>query len=610
MVGICGVEGEHIEDSVTNKLKFVGNEDVCEYSNKVNLVSVTHPIHSINQPIKIGENIKLFVSGEIYGYSSENEYEKMPNILGDYEPFLQNKFQSEPNIIDFLTNLNGDFCGVILQENNIKLFSNKLATRPLYWTITSDGIVFSNLLTLVKKISKNKYDNKYLFEYFSANRSLGIKTPVRDVKMVPPGSILEYNMDTSSSNVRSYWSPKIEYTYSSYDKIVSDFTNIMGEVIDNYSSEQSRAGLYLSGGSDSRLIAGLTKDKLQAFHMNEFMNKEAKAAKSVARETNHNFRLLVRNSKYYDNILDEIDGVLDFNGGISEAYGVGFIQEIKKNADVLLSGQYADTVVGGLYYPQKSGNKWKTFPIHSGRPIKIKNVQEYYNQFTDGAIDRVRRPPEYFRSDFDWDDILSEEVFEKQDSILSHGIEYPSLESLIKFHNVYPITNVTNHIFYISSYHILPTRYPYLDDRVIEFISKVPPKYTVTKDIVRSAISATNNNLADIRHPSTDIPIKYPQYVHELGSFFGRVIEHLDINQPDLEEPYMTNGSWMDKGALIRQTSFGQQYIDDMSEEIDALKSLDNKLTTKNYDDHLSGKNNSNDIMKLISFLKFHEHSK
>lgn len=618
MAGLCGLIGDNSRsvEEISPGLYYHNDEDSSIFEdNQLSIGYVDHPISFEEQPVnsKTGDSL-VWVWGYVLGYEHDGKYIKQPNELTDAE-YCASLYDSYGR--SFPSGLNSEFSGIIYnkEQKKVSLFTDRLGSRPIYYTHTDSGaLVFSSLLQplqLHPEVSF-EYNKDYLSEFFSYSRSLGVHTPVEGVKILPPASITDFDLDGTRLNQQTYWSPKFQQLDLSFSEIVNRFQEIFTEAVRDRIDENRKNGLLLSGGSDSRAILAAFDGELTAFHMNELSeNIEAQLAKEIAETAGVQFQFLQRGTDYHLQTLDNCSDIMNFNGSYHSAKGIGFSERITDEVDVVFWGQYSDTVIGDTYVPTRSNQN----------SIDIESVHQYVKEFNKGSmggylgelpfVDSLPVPADVFKSNLN----------ETEDVIVSHGIQYPSWKSLIEFGIIYPLTNVRTFVNYETQVQMAPTHYPYLDNRLIDLILQTPSEYRYGKDIVAETVSQIDSELASIPHASTGMPLSKPTFLQRMKGRAknNKYINHL-LTTPKEEIPtdfldfvglvdktsttHVSSGSWINKAGVIRAHPFVENKLREHEEILVDAGFLNKEATWETYKQHREGENHSYELFCLLTFLE------
>ncbi|MFA6235242.1 MAG: asparagine synthase (glutamine-hydrolyzing) [Bacteroidota bacterium] len=154
------------------------------------------------------------------------------------------------------------FCLYDVQENTVFLVRDRFGIKPLYYTDTQIGIVFSSELKAIVQTAESRpvldaqATAEFLF-YGSTVDPSGIM--IRDISEVPEGCYLVYQVDDKSSSIVRYYDlnqvSASTRTPASAEDAYTRFTELLNNSIELHLRSDVPVGVCLSGGLDSSYIA-------------------------------------------------------------------------------------------------------------------------------------------------------------------------------------------------------------------------------------------------------------------------------------------------------------------------------------------------------------------
>ncbi len=620
MVGVCGIIGEKntLIDNLIKYNSFTNNEKISTFEDKnIDVAYIDHPVEFEKQPSTAQNgNIYIWCWGSIIGHENENEYVPKEKEIGTAE-YCAELFDSYG--YDFVSGLNNNFAGVIYDTVNdtVTLFTDRLGARPIYYTKIeeTDTVVFSPTIQSLCRFKNNrlKIDKNYLSEYLSYNRVFGIYTPISNVFQLPPASIVTFNMNGRKINEDIYWWPDPSPRNVSYGDVIEDVDNIISRSISEHYQEGVNTGLLLSGGTDSRLLLDKLGQNVKSYHMNEFLdgNREAETAKKISQTVGSNFHFLKRDVDYYPRVFKNSISKYNFSGMFYHAHAQGFKETFESDIDVLFSGEYSDAVFSGLFVPKSYPKMISGILEHlfiSDDVDNINSKSEYAEAANNGKLGLHSSLPSYTENIPDPTKVLTQNIQINDNNIQSHGVKYPNWQSLVEFGKIYPITNVgEGHFFYESVQQIIPTKYPFLDNRLIDLVLQIPTKYRFGKDIISDVLTKSNKELAKIRHPGNLTPIYYP---YPIKYYMSRVTTIIDNIKNGIKTLGKVDGTindsdpWPDHEKIIRKHKFVGELINKNQTQMERSEYIDYQKVIETYSSHMDGDDRTNELYTLVALLE------
>lgn len=606
MVGLCGVIGEGtVPDAMADAIGVDDEEKSVTYRDDcVDLRASLHTLLAGEQPAVADDDVLIWVWGDVYGYGSEGNYAPRQGPPDGSATFCAQLYELFG--MRFVEGLNGNFALAIYDQtaNELSLVTDRFATRPLYYAHPTEEtlLVSSHSQSLVSHPDlEPEFELPYLYEYLELRRVFGVETPIKGVRQLPPGSVVTIDLDDLEMQTETYWSPSHDPIDKPFSYFRDRFNETIQEVFEEWTDDDLSYGLLLSGGSDSRLALGAIDQPVTTFHNADWMSREAKTAQQSAQATGNTFELLERGPDYDAQLLDSAPPLSNFSGWFDQAYFLGFHEEIAEEVDVLVSGLYADMLLGGgpLETRTLSLNSFGnlTLPIAQS----IDSTEEYVSAQLSEAIESLP----YFSGidDQSLSSIIQSNIHTDEDGVVSHGVRYNSLRDLALYGSFYPIGADTDAIFSESLAHMRPYRTPFLDNRIVDLQQQIPVKYFLRRNFVNEAIEEIDPPLAEIPHAHTGVPVKYHFPIDYLGkNIHGFWWKH--IADDDVPEPHFDHTPWPNRTELIRAQSFTTETLRDHESALSALPFLDHEAVWECYHDHLDGADNTPILYSLLTFLQ------
>lgn len=204
------------------------------------------------------QTVALFMAGELY---NRQELAQETSETLDERIILSLYLQFGLKAIE---RLKGSFV-IALWDKRVKkifLISDRFATYPLFYSLHGGRFVFAPEMKGIlcdEKFPRN-VDLVALAQYMRFQHLYGDRTFFEGIKLLPPASILTYDLARSQAKIEKYWSyAKIPYRPEvSFHEAVEETGRLLRRAVRRASEDELRPGVYLSGGLDSRTLLGLT----------------------------------------------------------------------------------------------------------------------------------------------------------------------------------------------------------------------------------------------------------------------------------------------------------------------------------------------------------------
>lgn len=289
---MCGISGFVSKRKIEEKALFKtlahrGPDDHGSYSEEVNdkFLCLIHNRLSIVDLSKAGHqpmwnqnsSIGLIFNGEIYNYKALRakylkDYDFKSNTDSEVVLYLYEKMG-----IEFVKYLEGDFaiCLYDKRSNNLLLIRDRLGVKPLYYFKDNSTFSFASelkfffALGLNPELDADRLNSYFVFKYLPQNTTL-----LKNVFKVEPGTILNYNIAESSSNITRYWELERNSNYAGikFDDAKQQLREKIGTAVNSQLMADVPIGNFLSGGIDSSIIASHLRGHSEIKHFTATKN--------------------------------------------------------------------------------------------------------------------------------------------------------------------------------------------------------------------------------------------------------------------------------------------------------------------------------------------------
>jgi asparagine synthase (glutamine-hydrolysing) len=277
MCGIAGIikfDNSKIDQAsliaMRDSMKQRGPDDAGIYSNDERTIAFAHRRLSIidlspsgHQPMANEDgSIWITFNGEIYNFP-------------DLKKELQNngykfKSASDTEVIikayqkwgeDAFDKLNGMFAFALYDKNKgiTYLCRDHAGIKPLYYSISQDCLLFASEVKAFKSFNRDWEQNqdwKILFLTFGYIPEP--HTYLKDVYMLPKGCLLKLDMSNHTHSMRKYTCLKFSNDIKDLNEAKTLLRETFGKAVKRHLISDAPIGVFLSGGIDSSLIAGLS----------------------------------------------------------------------------------------------------------------------------------------------------------------------------------------------------------------------------------------------------------------------------------------------------------------------------------------------------------------
>ena len=235
------------------------------YNDRVKIGHVRLPIQGLStdcdQPIFMGDLVGAFV-GEVFNFRSFNPgaATDLPVILEQYSKLGDRAFRE----------FDGFWALVILDTrlDMVHIFTDYLAKKPLYIRKYSNGSWgISSEIGPLWQLEQTTLDELFFSTVIKWGYSPNDRTPFKEIRKIPPGAHLIYNLKTKNLS---------RAIYDEITPIHYDLKKVLTQAVKNRLIADVPISLLLSGGLDSTIIFELVKQETFDFTIFHVDNQEAR----------------------------------------------------------------------------------------------------------------------------------------------------------------------------------------------------------------------------------------------------------------------------------------------------------------------------------------------
>ena len=477
------------------------------------------------QPISNEDNtLWLIYNGEIYNYIELREHLKKLghkfSTKSDTEVIIHSY---EEYGFDCLHYFNGQFAFALWDAKKEILFlaRDRVGIRPLYFSLmNNETFLFGSEIKSIFKYPQipREIDPVGVDQIFTYWVNIPPRTVFKGINELPPGHYAVVNKNGVS--IREYWDLKFPKTNEYKNFPLSYYTSRLEELIYDAITLRLRSDVpvasYLSGGIDSSIISALIKK----YHNNNLITFSISFADKNYDEREYQQQMVnYLNTDHksievdYESIGEIFPDVVWFAEKPLIRSAPGPLFRLSKlvndnNIKVVLTGEGADEIFGGynIFKEDKVRRFWAKYPESTCRPLLLSRLYPYINKngksqnkfwqnfFKKGLLD-TENP--FYSHLIRWNNtsMIKQFFSETFRSKINHENSQYELEAYVnpdirKWHPLCRAQYLEMKLFmagYLLSSqgdrmmmgNSVEGRFPYLDHRVIEFASQIPPFYKI-----------------------------------------------------------------------------------------------------------------------------------
>lgn len=507
MCGIYGVISKHQIDtssfkSELSKLNHRGPDDhgffikdnVAFGQTRLSILDLS--LHGHQPMVSHCGNYVLIYNGEIYNfqYLREQLLKKGYKFKSgtDTEVILNGFIEYREDIVK---KLNGMFAFAIFdqQKNAIFLARDRSGIKPLYYKKTLDGFSFSSELKPLKQ-GADKIELQAKILYLLLGYVPEPITIYQSIRLFPAGYygyFTKGELKLKQFNQYSYV-PKVEKTYK---EIVSDVRDLLFKSIQRQLISDAPIGTFLSGGLDSSVITAVAakyKPKLQTLSLvfnEKSLNEEYYQNKIVEKYSTQHTIYLVDEKIFLQSIPDFLNAMEQPSVDGLNTY---FISKaaVENNLKTVLSGVGSDEI----FYGYPTFKRSRKLQLLSHLPYGLIKFFQFSKKYRKLELVRAEQELAYYlpqRGLFtptEIAELLKISKHEVYRAISRLWQEYDTsdiklIEDKTSFFelNMYMKNQLLRDADIFSMANSLELRVPFLDNKLVDYVLKIDPKYKFGK---------------------------------------------------------------------------------------------------------------------------------
>jgi len=414
--------------------------------------------------------------------------------------------------------LNGQWAFGIWDATQQKLFlsRDRLGVRPLFYTRTANSFLFASEIKALLACPEveSELDLRALDQIFTFWVTLPPRTAFRNIWQVPPGHSLV--VQEGKVRLSQYWSleylPENDRAERAEKELTEELLALLLDATRIRLRSDVPVGAYLSGGLDSTVITALTRslvgDRLRTFSVSfedaDFDESSYQKQASAFLHTQHSdVRCSYEDiARVFPEVIWHAEQPILRTAPAPLFLLAKLVRE--SGFKVVLTGEGADEILGGydIFKEAKIRRFWGRNPESRWRPLLLKRLYPYMHGVQRQSTAYLKRFFHVTREDLAnpfFSHLPRWNLTAKLKMFLSEEIraEIQSGNALAELEQALPPTyhswNKFNQAEYLEAMYLLPGyilssqgdrmamahsvegRYPFLDYRVVEFATKLPP---------------------------------------------------------------------------------------------------------------------------------------
>jgi len=471
-----------------------------------------------NQPLTY-QHLKIVFNGEIYNYK-----ELKAELIRKGLAFHTN---SDTEVIcaaylaygqKCVSHFNGMFAFVIYDTERQTLFGarDRLGKKPFYYHLQDDGFEFASQPSQINLGNDFSIDQQAITSYLNWNYIPEHLCIYEGIKKLKAGHCFLYDLNSTVFKVDRYWD--VDFFWDNkfkgnYEEAKEELTSILNDSVNIRLNADVPVGIFLSGGIDSSLIAGIAAEmspNVKTFNIsfNEKMFDESRYAAAVATHFKTDHHTIECDYQTGIDLIDNYNHYFDEPFADPSAIPLLLMAKYTKPfVTVVLSGDGGDeSFLGYTRYQQIN----KVAALYNNPAIIRKSIAwllslspNYRHKLIAMGLQQKNITALYVKmaSSMDKNWLLNNNYADKKfnEFILNHKLK-PLIEKISDYDiKTYLNDDINTKVDRATMAYALEARAPLMDYRVVEFANRLPTEFkfspalgakSILKDILFQKIPA------------------------------------------------------------------------------------------------------------------------
>ena len=496
---------------------------------------------------------------------------------------------------DFLEHVDGMYAVAVydIEKNLLYLFRDRYGEKPIYYSLTNECLYFSSELKplLQQPNFKKTLNEQSVSNYLAYGFVFGAKTLVDGICKVNNSSFVKLDLSSGTLQEFEYSTQSKHFCKKEYEKV--NFDQLFSDVVESRLSADVPAGVLLSGGLDSSLVAvkaAQIQPNIQTFNIrfkdNVMSNDDANNAVIISKAIKSNHHEIIIDDmdvEQVNTILESFDEVIN-DPSIIPTYSI--YKEVAKHCKVVLGGDGADEFFGGYRRYYKAA-------IIGGINNSVPNfLKVVCNSFTKFCIPKG--------------------ISGRHFALMSFAENFDRAVSLPTLFEINEIQKLINSKFILSGYNEISKKNN--DDKFLDLMMHFDQQYYLPNDILLKVDRCSMMNSIEARSPFLSPEIE--SFAKKLSSTakvkggYGKLFLR-EYGKSVLPKSYQFNAKngfsppfskWFSVGNEMRQHAektllstscrFDNQFVKELFNKLDGGYNLSRKLMALYFLEIWRSKNN------------------
>ena len=505
--------------------------EITEYHGDWGSLAVSRNLYNGFQPHENDEHLTVVIGGPVLTFR-DNRFltynDPFAGTLSVYERIIEGSIKWDED-------LSGPFVILLIDKihRKIQCITDLMLFIPVYKHCSNGLVCLGTHVDALAKSAAQQHaiDKASLVDFIINSMVIHPYTMYQSIRQCTPAAIHYFQPSTSSFTELEpevYWKPAVKSCYNNINEAALDLRNAITTYIYRATEGMDHVAQFLSGGEDSRAVAGLLPKNLKkdAFVFLDFMNREGNIARKISEKYGINLDVRFRKTKHYLNILPEASDLVGSGQQYLNAHTLGFHRDCQLDQyHAVFGGLLANAFLKGS---DSEKTKWqrRLSIIYEIVVMDERHFQPFrHDLFNDEILLEIDKRHRDFRNHF---------RDKKNDSLHDWFLNWPRIMG-----EAHPGIAVNRRLF--RSYE------PFMSTEVVKIASKIPLSWKLNRKVYLLAMRPFLKPAQWVPHGKgwlpyynwwTNLPVRiFISFYRRIGRLMGFIKGN--------------HGSWGDRNKLL-----------------------------------------------------------
>ncbi len=264
--------------------------------------------------------------------------------------------------------ISGPFVVLLIDKKELRVtcVTDLMDFIPVFFYSPGSSLMLATHVgTLAELSGQDKYPDQVSAADFILNNIVTFPyTVYENVLQLMPASVFSYalhNGTVLSTEKDTYWTPTEKKQHRTLRSAAAYLRNGIQGYIDRITENMDTLAQFITGGEDSRLIAGLLPpaSKRDGYIFLDDMNREGLRARKAAEAYDLNFHPQIRKRSHYIDIFEEASDIIGCGFQYIHAHTLNFHSSLRFNSYAAFFGGYVSDILIKSHFGRKFYYVWR-----------------------------------------------------------------------------------------------------------------------------------------------------------------------------------------------------------------------------------------------------------